>query len=699
MLTAVKKVTKMSSMNLPLFRSAKGYNKHSFKSDIVAGLVVTAIAVPEVMGIATLAGVPVQMGLYSLVFAPIVFALFGMSRRLIVGADSATAVLIASGAGALAVAGSVAYTNIVLTLGLMSAVALALIVAFKLTFLSDLISRPVMVGFLAGVGVQLMVSKLPEMVGLQVQGSPLFVLAHTLAALGHTNGLAFTIAVFVVGTIIIFRQSRVPGALVGIIGAAVIAALFGVASKGVAMVGTLPAGLPGFAIPTIAPNMFIPLLPVAFSMALVIVAQSTAVIRSDAAEHDERPDINKDMTALSLAGIVSALTHGLAINGSPPRTIAADLAGMRSQAAGVVMSVVAAVLLAFAGGVFAVVPVAALAAVVFVMGVHLIRARELGYLARHEPAEFAVALTALIGVLVFGVFSGIIIAVTASLVERLRREYHPSDDILLRDGKLSTWASERIVGLKKVPDDMLVFGFDSSLFFENVQYFSHRLRRAIHRAKKPLKSVIIDTSAMDDIDYTAVEHLKELYRHLSLDSIRLGFSHVSPHLLHEFEKYGVIDIVGSANIFPTLRAALEYVPEKSERISDRVAALKLPADSYVVVGGAVMDALNLRESATIDIVVASDVFARFTTKHGWSPLLLANNKTIYTKDGIAVMRSWVGRTLGTIRRSGTFKKDGVVYMGLPQLIACKQHLGRRKDQSDIALIHAELLRDRANADA
>ena len=684
-------------MSSPFFRSAKGYNKNSFKNDIIAGLVVTAIAIPEAMGIATLAGVPVQMGLYSLVFAPLAFALFGASRRLVVGADSATAVLIASGATALAVVGSAGYTNIVLVLGLMSAAMLALMVVFKLTFLSDLISRPVMVGFLAGVGVQLMSIKLPEMLGLRVQGSPLYVVAHTFTLFDHVNGLAVSVAVFMVGAMVLFRQSRVPGALVSLLGSAAVAYFFGIAGKGVAMVGGLPVGLPTFMVPSVPANVFVPLLPVAASMALVIVAQSTAVIRGDAAEHDEQTDITRDMAALSIAGVVSSLTHGLAINGSPPRTAAADISGMRSQVAGVVMAVATGLLLVIAGGIFAYVPVASLAAIVFIMGFHLIRVRELWYLARHELAEFTIALLALLGVLFFGVFSGIVIAVTASLIERLRREYHPSDGILLRDGHLSTWAAERAVGLQPIPDDMLVFGFDASLFFENVHYFSQRLRRAIRGAKKPLRRVIIDTSAMDDIDYTAVEHLKEVYRHLSLDGIRLGFSHVSPHLMRQFESYGVVDLVGREHMFPTLRSALEYTPRKAQTVSERVEALKLSQDSYVVVGGAVMDALNLRESATIDIVVSGDVFARFATQRGWSALSHGTNKTIYTKNGIGIMRSWAGRSLGTIRRGGTFTKDGVTYMGIPQLIACKQHLGRRKDQSDITLLHAQLTRERMHA--
>lgn len=681
-------------MNIPLMMSMRGYKRRYLTQDLIAGLVVTAIAVPELMGIATMAGVPVQMGLYSAVLAPIIFALFSASRRLIVGADSATAVLLAGGAGALAVAGSDTYITIVLVTGLLSALILALIAFFKLTFLADLISRPVMIGFLAGVGLQLMITKLPEMLGITLSGSPLQVLTELPQHLGSVNGMAFTLAVLVVGLIIIFRNSRIPGALIGLISAGVVAYVFQASSKGAAMVGALPQGLPHIALPVVTPQLALSLLPVAFSVAIVILAQSASVIRSSADEHDEKTDIQRDTVALSLAGIASALTSGLAINGSPPRTIAADFAGMRSQLATVVMSVVIIAVLLFGGGVFTYLPTAALAAIVFMMGIHLIKLRELRYLAQHHKMEFAIALIACLGVVLFGVFTGIIVAVTASLMERLRREYHPSDDVLLKDGKLSEWASERVLGLKDVPDDVLVFGFDASLFFENSQYFGHRLRQVIRSTEKPLRAVIIDTSAMDDIDYTAVEQLKLMYRHLSVDGVALGFSHVSPQLMRLFDDYGVIDLVGESNIFPTLRSAIEYRPPKHNSVIERVKALKLPQGEYIVVGGAVMEVLNLRQTGNIDIVVSGDVYSEYAAKPQWHEYSLTTGKLVLSKDGINLMRSWFGRTLGIMKRRDTFTREGVVFMGAKQLIVTKQRLGRRKDQSDIALLKSQQTRDR-----
>lgn len=673
--------------------STRGYKKKYFRKDILAGLLVTAVAVPELLGIAALAGVPLQMGLYSALLAPIVFALFGVSRRLIVGADSATAVLLASGAGVLAAAGSDQYVQIIVFTGLLSALFLALVAVFKLTFLSNLISRPVMVGFLAGIGIQLVLTKFPEMLGLTMAYSkPLDVVAQLPGALGAINWMSVTVSMLVVGIIVILRGSKVPGILVGFVGAGVFAYLFQLSQQGVVMVGALPSGLPSPAFPVLALDTLVAILPVALSVTLVILVQSTSVIRDTADEHDEKTDIQRDMYALSAAGVASALTQGLAINGSPPRTLAADLAGMRSQVASIVMSLLVALVLLFGGGLFQNMPAAALSSIVFMMGYRLIRLRELRYLANHHKIEFGIAMLACVGVVVLGVLYGVIIAVVASLMERLRREYKPSDSVLLRDGVLSEWASERMVGLRKIPDNVLVFSFGASLFFENAEYFTLRLQRAIRKTNNPLAAVIIDASAMDDIDYTAVERLKKIYRQLSVDGIRLGFCHVPPYLVHLFEEYGVIDLIGKENVFATLRSALEYTPSAQGTIVERIDRLKLPKDQFVVAGGAIMGVLNLREVSVIDLVVSNEVYNQFAQKPHWREYPLGTGKMVLTHHGINLMRSWYGRTIGMIKKGGVFELQGVNFMSIDQLIECKQNLGRRKDQSDIALLHSHKVR-------
>lgn len=674
-------------MKLTLVKSIRSYLAHSARHDLIAGFVVAAVAVPELMGIATIAGLPIQMGLYSALLAPIIFAIFGASRRLIVGADSATAVLLLAAAGSLATVGSPQYITIVGAVSLLAACILVLITLLKLNFLSDLISRPVMVGVLAGVGLQLMIAKLPELFGANLHGSALEILGAIPNLLGHMNGMSVTIAIFVLGIIVIFRRSRVPAPLLALLAVMIFASFVDLHHLGVAFVGSIPTGFPTFSLPSLAPATVIGLVPVAFSIAIVILAQSTTVIRTNAAEHDEPIRLNRDMIALGLAGIVSSLTHGFAINGSPPRTLVADVAGMKTQMASVVMSLVILCVLLFGGGLFALLPIPALAAVVFAMGVYLIRWHELQYIFRTHWTEFVIATIALVGVVCLGVFNGIILAVLLSLLERLRREYHPTDGVLLRDGTLNAWAIERIGNAPSVPKDMIVYSFDGSLFFENSYYFIHRLKQALREAHHEVHSLIIDAGAIDSIDYTAVEQLKYLYRLLSADGIRLGFAHVSPDLKREFDRSGVTDLVGSANLAPTLKAAILYQPPKDRTTIERVKALKLPADQAIVVGGGVMEMLNLRDTTDIDIVVSDSLFDTYKDEPDWTEYTLTTGKLVLSNDGINMMRSWIGRSYASLKKSAQMHQ-GVQFMSVQDLILCKQHLGRQKDLSDIQMLKA-----------
>ncbi len=318
------------------------------------------------------------------------------------------------------------------------------------------------------------------------------------------------------------------------------------------------------------------------------------MIRSSAGEHDEKIRLNQDLLALGFANAASALTHGFAVNGSPPRSLAADMAGGRSQLVNIIMGGLIGLVLLFGGSLFEHMPSAALAAVVFMIGMRLIGIEELLYLWHTHRTEFFVAIIALSGTALFGVRQGVLIAVIVSLMERLSRQYHPKDAILLRDGELSDWAAERLDAHHRHnshPDGLLVYSFDGSLFFENITYFTSRIRRAINGAVRPVHYVLVDAGAIDSIDYTAVEHLKILYRQLSSDDIKLGFAHVSPSLLEQLGNFGIVDLVGADHIFPTLNAAIKSHPMSRRAAIDMVKRLDLPKGSYVVIGGAVLEAL------------------------------------------------------------------------------------------------------------
>ncbi len=671
------------------------YAKTGIRNDFIAALVVTSIAIPESLGFAALIGLPLETGLYTALFAPIVFAYFASTRRLVVGADSATASLIAAGAAGVAV-GAANPASAVTVMTISAGIILLLFSLFRFGFLADLISRPVLVGFFAGVGVHLMIYKLPEMIGVIANTPTTYhVVTSTLEQLTTSN--LPTIAISLIVLFCAFAlPAKYPQLLIGLVVASVAATLLRLEIYGVQLVGALPSGLPSPYLPEFSWSMLITLLPTALSIALVILAQSSAVIRSQASEHDEKVTINTDLKALGFANIISGLTHGFAINGSPPRTLAADASGGKTQMVNVFMSLMIASLLLFGTNLLSYVPQAALASIVFAIGIHLIRTEEMYRIWKTHRVEFFIMLVTLASVALFGVRQGLLIAIVISLMERLRRQYHPSDQILLRDGKLSEWGRQRLGAQASSLNHpgLLVYSFDGSLFFENVEYFIARVERAIRNAKEPVDTVIIDTGTIEAIDYTAVDGLRRMHHQLKADNIILGFAHVSPALSKEFARYGIDQLVDADYIYPTLKAAIYDLQPKTHRTpTELVKQLPLPPQEFVLIGGAVMEILKLRTTNDIDMVVSAKLYERYRNHFRWKEFVHDDGKRVLSHNGYHMMKTWMNRDLKRLK-SDAFLHEGVYCMSVAQLIACKQLLGRKKDISDIELLHK--LSDRAD---
>ena len=666
-----------------------GYKPSFLKHDLMAALVVTSISIPESLGFAAIVGLPLETGLYCAFLPPIIFAILTSSKRMVVGADSATAALIASGVGAVAIVGTATYGNAIAWLGILTATILILISVMRLGFVADLLSKPVLVGFFAGVGVQLILSKLPELVGLDsANHHGLSALVYTLNNLSGVNVLAIAVSVLVVGLVLIIGRSRYPGMLIGVFAATIMSVVFGLSEYGVKLVGELPHGLPSVSIPVFDLPLIVSLVPAALAIALVILAQSAAVLRAFAAEHDEKVRINQDLLALSFSNFVSALTHGFAINGSPPRSLAAEFAGGRSQMVNIFMGLIVGAILLFATGIFRYVPAAALASVVFVIGLHLINTRAFRQIYEVRRSEFAIALLALAGVIIFGVIQGILVAVIVSLMERLHRQYRPHDQILLRDGEISEWAQQRL-GIDPLhshhPHDVLIYSFNGSLFFENIRYFSERLEKAISKSANNISYVIIDAGSIDDIDYTAVEGLTRLHRKLSLSDIQLGFAHVPPHLRDLFQKFGITDLIGPSNIYSTLKEALAGYPKGKSNIVEKVKKLELSLDDYVVIGGGVLEIKGIRTTHDADLVVNDKTYKYLRDELAWKEYVHDNGKRILSHHGYHIMRRWMGNTVKDLSQD-SFLVDGVKFMNIRKLMKIKSETGLSKDAQDVRLI-------------
>lgn len=677
----------MRKVSLP---SVLRYKRHYLKHDIVSGLLVALISIPSALAFSVIVGMPLVTGLYTTIIGSVVFGLLGYSRRLVVGTNSALAILLASGASLVARAGTPEYANVIAAMTLLSGLLLAILGFCRFGFLADLVSRPVMIGFLAGVGVQLFITQLPAMLGLKASGGTWNHIVDIVSQAGAINGMTATLSLLVLGIVLFSRNSRIPGEVVGILAAVLFAMIFDAGHQGVEFLGSLPSGAPKFLLPSFSIEMLSAILPTVLSIVLVVLVQSSVTARSLANEHDDKTATNHDTLALGLANIVSSLFHGLVVSGSPPRSQLADNLGMRSQLSSVVTGVTLATILAFGGDSLHYLPSAALAAIVCTLGLRLIRFRELRYMwsVRHE--EFIIAIVALVGTVILGVQLGMLVAIAASLMERLRRQYRPDDAVLLRDGVLSKWAADRLGGkVGRLSQDTLVYAFGESLFFENINYFVARLRRAIEHAKHPVSYVVIDAGAIDDIDYTAVETLKRLYRELGEDGIAIAFAHVSPGLRSQFDIYGITDIIGARNIYTTLSLALAH--EKQASAHEMIKDLKIASDSYVVVGGAVLDMMHLRDTHNVDLVVSREAYDHFAHKKHWREVTLAGGKRILVREQYNLLKSWMGSSLATLQRDMQ-TIDGIPTVSTDRLIAAKRKLARRKDLADLELLCGHIKR-------
>jgi MFS superfamily sulfate permease-like transporter len=318
------------------------------------------------------------------------------------------------------------------------------------------------------------------------------------------------------------------------------------------MIGDVPAGLPSLAFPSVPARDVLRLLGTALAISIVILVQSAAVGRSFAGQYGYRDDTDRDLFALAAANAGSALTGGFAINGSPPRTQAGADAGGSSQVVNLVMAAVTACLLLFATGLLAYLPVPVLDAVVFGIGFGLVKTTQLREIRRRRPSEFVTAAMALVVVAFVGVEEGIFLAVIVSLVDRLRRQYRPSDDVLVHDGVVADRLHDR------VPDDgpldgVLVYRFGVGLFFENAGFFEQRVQGLVASAKVPVRAIVLDAAAMDDIDFSGAEILRRMAAQFARGGVRIYVTELAPSALEGLRRAGLDEVL---TVVPRLEEAI-----------------------------------------------------------------------------------------------------------------------------------------------
>jgi SulP family sulfate permease len=549
-----------SSSRLPILQGVLPIDRAQVPIDIVAGITLAALAIPEVMGYTQIAGMPVITGLYTILIPMALFAVFGSSRHLVVGADSATAAIMAAGLAGMATTASPQYVALAGLLALMAAALLILARLVRLGFLADFLSRTVLIGFLTGVGIQVAVGQISGMLGIPGGGDgPVQKLVNDFQQLGETNLYTLAVSIGVLVVIVGARRinKKIPGALIAVIGAIAISYFADLQADGVAVLGTVPGGLPKISLPdvTISWSLIQELLPTAFSIFVVILAQSAATSRAYAARYGEKFSENVDLVGLGLANIGAGLTGTFVVNGSPTKTQMVDSAGGRSQLAQLTTAVIVVVVLLFLTVPLSYMPSAVLSSVVFLIGIELVDVKGMRSIYVQRPVEFWVALITAIVVIFIGVEQGIILAIVLSLLAHVRHGYKPKNVVLTQvDGHLRIMP---VSSAGEAAPGLLIYRFSHSMYYANAERLGEEMLELAKVGPPPLDWLCIDMAAVDDVDFSAAATLCEASKELKSRDIRLVFAEVNDDVRKELDLSGITELVGEDGYFPRLEDVLE----------------------------------------------------------------------------------------------------------------------------------------------
>lgn len=571
----------MSAPFPPGLDSLRGYERTWLRGDVVAGVTVAAYAVPQVMAYAELAGLPAVVGLYAILVPLVVYALLGSSRQLSVGPESTTALLTAAAIGPLAAGDPARYAALAALLAILVAAYCGVAWVLRLGFVADLLSRPVLVGYLTGVALTMIVGQLGTVTGADVTGSSVTERLESFVANIDTIDpvtTALSSGVLVLLLAIQRWVPRAPGPLIVVLGASALVALLDWGDE-VAVVGEVPFGLPDVAVPSVtAQDVGLLALP---ALGLMIVGYTDNVLtaRSFATRRREQVDANAELLALGASNLGAGLTQGMPVSSSGSRTALGDASGSRTQVYSLVMlGTIVATLLAF-GPVLETFPLAALGALVVYAALRLIDLPAFGALWHFRAAELALALATTIAVLALDILIGVLVAVGLSVVELLYRVARPHDAI---EGLVPGLA-----GMHDVDDypeaetvsGLVVYRYDSPLFFANAADFRRRALAAVDAADEAEGSVswlLLNVEANVEVDSTAVAALEDMRRELADRDIVLALARVKQDLAVQLARAGFLQAIGSDKVFPTLPTALEGYRAWQDEIPSRDAPEREP---------------------------------------------------------------------------------------------------------------------------
>lgn len=537
----------------------RGYRRSWLRGDLVAGVTVAAYLVPQVMAYATVAGLPPVTGLWAALPALVAYVVLGSSSSLSMGPEATTALMTAIAIGPLAAGDPARYAHLAAVLALLVGLMAAAAGLLRLGFVADLLSRPVLIGYMAGVALIMIADQLRRVTGVPVRGEAFFAqVGSFVRGIGRVQPATVVVAAVVLAFLLLlrWRWPHAPGPLLAVLGATAVTALFGLPGHGVSVVGSIPAALPVPGFPDIGPSALRELALPAFTVLIVGFSDDVLTARSFA-RRGEAIKANREFLALGVANAGSGLLHGFPVSSSATRTAIAVATGARTQVYSLAAAVTVVAALLFARPVLARFPAAALGAIVIYAAIRLIDVTAFRRLFAFRRTELAIALAACIGVLAFNILYGVLVAIGLSVADLLVRVARPHDAVL--------GAVPGLAGMHNVEDypeartipGLVVYRYDAPLFFANAEDFRRRALAAAGQQPGPLRWFVLNVEANVEVDYTALEAVDAVREQITRSGAVFALARVKQDLLARLQAFGLAGKIGEDRLYPTLPTAVQ----------------------------------------------------------------------------------------------------------------------------------------------
>ena len=553
-------VTRRWSDYAPGVAQFRSYRLGWLRGDVAAGLTVAAYLVPQVMAYAALAGLPPISGLWAALVALAAYVIFGSSRQLSVGPESTTALMTAAVLAPVAAGDGARYAMLAAVLALLVGAICFVGALARLGFLANLLSRPVLVGYMTGIALLMIASQLGRITGVPVSGDRFIDLMRAFArVVGHVHWPTTVLAASVLLLLLALGRwaPKMPGPLIAVLAATLVVYGLSLNAKGIDIVGAIPAGLPALGLPRVAPSDTAALILPAVGIAIVAFSDTVLTARAFVAPGDAEIDANAELRALGVANVATGLTHGFPVSSSGSRTALGDAVGSRTQMYSLVVLTLVLAVMVWGRGVLANFPTAALGALIVYAALCLINVAEYRRLARFRRSELMLAAATAAAVLGLGVLYGVLAAVALSILDLLRRIAHAHDSVQgFVPGVAGMHDLEDYPDAAPVPG-LVVYRYDAPLCFANAQDFRRRALAAVEQSDERVEWFVLNAEANVEVDLTALDALDQLREELSRRGIVFALARVKQDLRESLDAAGLLARIGEDRIYMTLPTAVE----------------------------------------------------------------------------------------------------------------------------------------------